>query len=125
MTACCHSRTPPGFQIAQVRLIFQLMGLSETHPLYLKPLIYVQWFKYPTRTNPDINMHITSRSLDVEGNRRGEVVELAQVARRIQLIPKFGTRIPADMNTDTIMEMDDYSYFVNSFFDKENYQAVY
>jgi hypothetical protein len=70
-------------------------------------------------------MHITSWSLNAEGNHCSEVMELAQVARCIQLLPKFSTRIPANMNTDMIMEMDDYSYFVNSFFDKENYQAVY
>jgi hypothetical protein len=112
-------------QIGQVRLIFQLIGLPEEHPLYLKPLVYVQWFKFPTCMNIDMNMHIMSQSLGADGLHRGEVVELRYVTQRIQLVPRFGACVSGQMTVNTSMEMDDCSYWVNSFFDKENYQAVY
>jgi hypothetical protein len=75
--------------------------------------------------NIDMNMHITSWSLGADGLCRGEVVELQYVTWCIQLVPRFGAHVSGQMTANTSMEMDDCSYWVNSFFDKENYQAVY
>ena len=101
------------------------LGLPESHPLHLKPLIYVQWFWFPTQINPDIEMYTISHSLDAKGKRRGEIVELALVSQRIQLVPKLGARVPANLTLNSSLEIDNYTYFLHSFLEKQNYQSIY
>ena len=70
-------------------------------------------------------MYTTSHSLDAEGKRQGEIVELALASQHIQLVPKLGARVPANLTLNSSLEMDNYTYFLNSFLDKQNYQSIY
>lgn len=63
--------------------------------------------------------------LDQDGKRHGEILELSNVARQIQLIPKYGARICSTITSDNSLEDDAGRYFINSFWDKEVFQAVW
>ena len=54
----------------------------------------------------------------------GDVIRLDAVARFIQLIPEFGKKKRTNWKSTNSMDVP-YSYFVNSFTDKEIFQAVY
>lgn len=60
-----------------------------------------------------------------EGNRPcGGIIELSSVARLIQLVPRFGAFVPADMTVHNSLELCKV-FYVNSFMDKEVYRTVY
>lgn len=54
----------------------------------------------------------------------GDVIELASVARQIQLIPKYGKTVDRRLTLDNSADIVP-SYYLNSFLDKQSYQAVY
>lgn len=72
-----------------------------------------------------INMYIAVRDLNEDATRRGEIININRITRRIELIPQFGGRVPSAVNSNTSLELDDLSYCVNSFTDKEIFQAVF
>jgi len=98
---------------------------QSSHPLYNKPLAYVQWFKEIVKVDTQINMYLTARSLDESGNRRGEVIELEAIKHRIQLVPCYGDSVPLDMDDNNSAEDDERYYMINSFHSKEIYQSVW
>ena len=95
------------------------------HPLYNKPLAYVQWFKEIVKVDAWINMYLMACSLDKDGNQRGEVIELEAIKCRIQLVPRYGDSIPHDMDDNNSAEDDERYYMINSFHSKEIYQSVW
>ena len=60
------------------------------------------------------------------GNRRplGVVVELTSIARAIHLIPHYGPTVHKRLNSKNSLDLC-RTFWVNSFLDKETYQAVY
>lgn len=75
-------------------------------------------------------MYKVKRSLSQgkEGSPLGDVVPLESISRFIQLIPEFGKRKQTIKNTawTPYNSMDiPTSFYVNSFADKEIYQAVW
>lgn len=129
-TQCHFSVTDhsPGYQVAQVRMIFQLVIPDSKHPLYGKPLAYVQWFSTPkSNAEQPSNMYLlerSTRSQNLGSGPYGDVIELSSIARGVQLIPKFGEKISPRLNSTTSMDIAKW-YWVNSFGDKEIYQAVW
>lgn len=74
---------------------------------------------------PNINMYTAVRDLNEDGSRRGEIIDINRIIRRVELIPQFGGRVLGHMNSNNSLELDDISYSVNSFTDKEVYQSVF
>lgn len=54
----------------------------------------------------------------------GGVIELDSVVRQIELVPKFGKDIDPDMNSNNVLDIGN-EYYINSFFDREVFKAVY
>lgn len=69
-------------------------------------------------------MYEVVRSLRGDQTRKGEIIELTEIWRPVQLIPKFGLMCPPEWTCDTAVE-EAKSFFVNCFLDKETYQSVY
>ena len=113
-----------GYQLGQVRLIFQASDVGVRTPFFERPLAYIQWFSKLRKKDPLTNMFIISRQLDGD-NRLGEVVDISRFTRRVELIPRFGIRAPDEIDCNSSMELDHLMYSLNSFLDKETYQAVY
>lgn len=111
--------------MAQIRVIFKILTSSPQDPLYNLPLAYVEWFSKPQDT-PEVSslMYTTSRMKYSDGTRRGDIIELSTVARPVQLVPKFGRLADRAFNMNNSMEIGE-RYLVNSFRDKESYQAIY
>jgi hypothetical protein len=109
--------------VAQVRAIFK-PHFPKHHALNGVPLAYVQWFSRPSQADKSTQMYVVKRAMDSKGMFKGDVIELASIARLIQLIPKFGPVASQELNIQNSMDIL-ISYYVNSFADKENYQIVY
>jgi hypothetical protein len=105
-------------------MIFRLWFDDPRNPLHLVPLLYVQWFSNPRRIEKDINMYLVDRILTRDDRPLGEVIRLNSVTRQIQLIPKFGKGIRSFINSTNSLDVCK-SFWVNSFMDKEVYQAVW
>ena len=69
-------------------------------------------------------MFLVERLLGRDNQPVGDVIELSAVARQIQLVPKFGSHIKSFINSSNSLHVCK-RFYVNSFMDKENYQAVW
>jgi hypothetical protein len=56
--------------------------------------------------------------------RLGGIIPLSSIRRLVQLIPVFGPRINPALTTENSMD-EGQSYYINSFMEKEIYQAVW
>jgi hypothetical protein len=55
-----------------------------------------------------------------------DIIALDSISRFVQLVPRFGKKALGEVRLDTYTSMDVCKYFyINSFADKEIYQAVY
>ena len=121
-----HSCFPLGYRVAQLRLIFQL-EVDQEHPLFNRPLAYVHLFTPISTMCPNSQLYKVSKEEHGRGrNRRplGVVVELASISRAIHLIPHYGPAVHKDLNSRNSLDLCQ-TFWVNSFLDKETYQAVY
>ena len=105
-------------------MIFRLWFEDPRESLHLQPLLYVERFSKPTRIEKDINMFLVERLLGRNNHPVGDVVELSAVVRQIQLVPKFGSHIKSSINSSNSLHICK-RFYVNSFMDKENYQAIW
>lgn len=98
---------------------------DTSNKLHRQSLAYVQWFsKFKHTTEDDINMYEVSRD-DTPGlPRSGEVIFVESILRFVQLIPKFGPNVNALLNSENSADIC-RDFYVNSFADKEIYQAVW
>lgn len=113
-----------GYRIAQIRTIFRLQ-VPLTHPLHDIPLAFVYWFSTPEpRAEPDIHMYQVNFLRNPDKHRQGSIIPLSHVHRLIQLIPVFGARANPLFSVHNSMDTAT-KYYVNSFMDKETYQAVW
>jgi hypothetical protein len=76
------------------------------------------------KENKDTMMFVARRSLEPNGTPIGSIIECSLIARAIQLVPRFGAVAAKELNATNSMDLCE-SYFLNSFADKEIYQAVY
>jgi hypothetical protein len=59
-------------------------------------------------------------------NPKGDIIALDSISRFVQLVPRFGKKVTGEARLDTYTSMDICKYFyINSFADKEIYQAIY
>lgn len=72
---------------------------------------------------PGLEMFVVRRRLRRDGRRLGDVVRLDDVRQVVQLIPKFGSKVPQNMTCDNSLELDG-EFFLNTFADKETFHAV-
>jgi hypothetical protein len=68
-------------------------------------------------------MFVVSR-LEEDGVRNGTIIPIASIARFIQLVPKFGSITAPELTAQNSMDIC-RDYYINSFADKEIYQAVW
>lgn len=105
-------------------MVFQV-HVPSTHPLHETPLAFVYWFSEPrSRAEPDINMYKVRYLRDPSGHRVGGIVPLHLIHRLIQLIPVFGAQIDPRLTEKNSMDIAG-EYYVNSFMEKEVFQAVW
>jgi hypothetical protein len=122
---------PPGYRVAQVRVIFRLLPkasaiLFPTHSPNVVPkhLAYVEWFSQFTR-NPDNNhgMYKITRSLK-DGEHLASVIPVHDIVRSVVLLPKFGPVAPREWSTSTVLE-ECTTFYVNPFTDRHSYLNLY
>ena len=121
-----HSHLLLGYRVAQLRLIFQL-EVDQKHPLYNRPLAYVHLFTLTSTACPNSKLYKVSKEECSRGGTRrplGAVVELTSIARAIHLIPHYGPAVHRCLNSNNSLDLCQ-TFWVNSFLDKETYQAVY
>jgi hypothetical protein len=88
-------------------------------------MAYVQWFSKPQAPEEVINMYRVQRSFR-DGKPDGDIILVDSISRFVQLIPRFGPTIGKKTLLTAQNSMDMCKdYYVNSFADKEIYQAVY
>lgn len=113
-----------GYRVAQARLFFCLT-VPEAHKLHNVPLVYIHWFSKPLpHAEKNILMYAVKRLHNEDGLPKAGIVELASVARFIQLVPRFTAKIAPEVTYHTSSDICKW-YLINSFTDKELYQAVY
>jgi hypothetical protein len=113
-----------GYRVGQVRLVFQ-PNLPILHPWHGTPLACVYWFsKVPVSPERNINMYKVRYLHDDENRRVCGIVPLSSICRLLQLVPIFGPRMNPQLNASNSMDVWS-SYYINSFMDKETYQAVW
>jgi hypothetical protein len=89
------------------------------------PLLLVYWFTRPLpQTEKDTKMYLLKRRHTADGRPLASVIEMGSVARLVQLIPRLGRKVHPDLTKDNIMDRCD-TFLLNSFTDKEIYQAVW
>ncbi len=114
-----------GYQIAQVRVVFELpnrvipevFSLLDTPPKYLA---YVEWFTpLPAIPDPKHGMYRVSR-LTENGHRSASIITVESIVRSIHLIPHFGPVMPREWNSFTVLELCN-TFYVNPFADVHSY----
>jgi hypothetical protein len=114
-----------GHRVVQVVLVLAVELSLKRHPMHDLPLMYVQWFERPRRSpEKGINMFKISKQLTTRNRRLGSVLTLSAARRFVQLIPDFGPNVGTEI-TATTSASTCLSYWLNSFADKEIYQAVW
>jgi hypothetical protein len=95
------------------------------HPLYQVPLAYVYWFSNPPRkAEPNINMYKLHYIRGDNNVRTGGIVLLSSITRLVQMVPAYGATVNPDFTVANSMDRWRH-YYLNSFMDKETYQAVW
>ncbi|KAH8986015.1 hypothetical protein EDB92DRAFT_1802201 [Lactarius akahatsu] len=118
-----------GYQIAQVRVVFQLpnKAIPEVFPsldtaVTAPPthLAYVEWFSpIPARPNANQLMYRVSRLMH-NGHRRASIIPVSSIISSIHLFPRFGHRIPPEWNTYSVLKLC-HTFYVNPFSDRDTY----
>lgn len=116
-----------GHLVGQVRCIFSgcsaIRGGSFVRDPKKDPLLaYVQWLNYDRYDN-DSQLQIVCRRKRASGRPFGDVVELETIVRPLQLTPVFGCTANPLFSPENVMDIGQL-YYLNSFWDKELYQAV-
>jgi hypothetical protein len=88
----------------------------------MKPFVYVQWFTIP-RLVPSLKMHLVKPLASSRKDSFG-IIELTSIARFIQLIPDFGSVDSSSLTANNSMNTST-QFLINSFADKEIFQAIW
>ncbi|KAH7097312.1 hypothetical protein BKA62DRAFT_586406, partial [Auriculariales sp. MPI-PUGE-AT-0066] len=118
-----------GIRVGQLRAIFSLPVVIE-HRVFGNdlpgPLVYVDWFTKPHHIPDRVNgMYSIEKAYRPDGQREYGIVELVDVRRACQLVPKFGTeQVDRSLKPNTILESFN-KFYLNQFQDKEAYRSIY
>lgn len=72
---------------------------------------------------PDIDMFIVDRHFRANKSRMGDIYRLSNVREFVELVPRFGARMPDGINCNNSLDLMN-SFYVNNFSDKENFHAI-
>ena len=99
--------------------------MNPTSRIHNKDLIYVQLFTQPAESvESGIKMYQVERQILEDGNAKGMLIDISSIVRFVQLVPNFGPNVCSTLTPHNVMEYCKY-FYINSFSDKESYQAVY
>ncbi|KLO05267.1 hypothetical protein SCHPADRAFT_839614 [Schizopora paradoxa] len=125
--------------VAQLRLIFRPFTQHKgRNAAAQRPILaYVEPLKPAPKTislqsdgsydhvpDDNIEMFRLVRDLNQDHSRRGLIIPLKDIWRPIDVIPKFGEACPEEWTSLNSVELAD-EFYVNSFADKQTFQAVY
>jgi hypothetical protein len=98
--------------------------VNSTSRIHNKDLLYVQLFTRPAESvESGIKMYRVKRQLLEDGSAKGMLIDISSIVRFVQLVPDFGSGISSRLTARNVMEYCKY-FYINSFSDKESYQAV-
>ncbi|KAH7090985.1 hypothetical protein BKA62DRAFT_626299 [Auriculariales sp. MPI-PUGE-AT-0066] len=118
-----------GTRVGQLRAIFKLPALHE-HQVFGDqlpgPLAFVDWFTKPHTAADHVNgMYSLEKAYRADGRRESSIIELVDVRRACQLVPKFGTgQVDRKLRSNTILEGYD-KFYLNQYLDKDAYRSMY
>jgi hypothetical protein len=110
-----------------MRLIFR----RAKAPKEERALAYVQWFTNPTDSQQDDASQLfkVDRKLNSEGQRIGEVIDMANIIQSCPLTPRYGKKaddLVSDVEVDGENCLDECNKFwVNCFHDQLAYQTLW
>ena len=116
----------PGFDLAQIRLIFHPIWNVNVFLVYAErfdPLPQPTYYGSTVRRycpDPVTGMYVMKRSLRSSGLRLGDVVPLSQARIPAPLIPRYGNRADPKLTAQNSLEFST-EFHLNHFFDKELY----
>ena len=110
--------------VAQLRVIFSPDNVHDGPTFFA----YIQPFRLaPTAkgtTDPGIHMYRVIRDLRRDRTRKGLIIQLSDIWRPVELIPRFGGKCNVEWNCDTAVEHAK-EFYLNCFADKPSYIEVY
>lgn len=86
-------------------------------------LCYVDYLKID-KVDPATEMHVVKRAKHPDGSPMGSIVPLHQLRAFVSLIPQLGNVADARLTKVTSMHYSN-SFFLNKYFDKDFYDALY
>jgi len=98
-------------------VVFSLPG-GEAHAPPER-LAYVEWFSEFTSPESNHGMHKLKRSMQ-DGARVASIVPVSSIRRSVHLFPKFDRVVPADWNSDNVLEKCS-TFYLNPFVDRNMY----
>ncbi|KAH7069397.1 hypothetical protein BKA62DRAFT_628937, partial [Auriculariales sp. MPI-PUGE-AT-0066] len=118
-----------GIRVGRLRAIF---AIPEAYQVALfgadtpGPLAFVEWFTPPPRRANNVNgMLEVVRLRTANGDPQREIVELADIRRSCQLVPKFGdASINRSVTPTTILDEYD-EFYLNNRLDKNMYNTLF
>jgi len=118
-----------GIRVARLRAIFAVPKRLEA-ALFARnvpgPLAVVEWFSAPAKRLNHVNgMFPVARSFGSDGKQQYGIIELADVRRGCQLIPKFGrSNVAHNLTPHSVLDGYD-EFYLNNRADKDSYQSIY
>lgn len=124
-------RIPPGYRVAQVRVVFKIPSKSIQHLFQdvnaardvAKHLAYVEWFTpFQARRDPNHLMYRVSRSVR-NGRRLASIVPVESFQRSVHLLPRFGNTAPREWSSFSVLEQCN-TFYVNPFSDRDMFLTI-
>lgn len=118
-----------GMRIGQVRVVFSLPvrileGLFPNNTHAPKHFAYIEWFsRFTPSPEPDTKMYRVRRALK-DGFPIASVVPVGLIQRSVHLFPKWGSSVPAEWSSDTVLNQSP-SFLLNSFKERHTYFNVF
>lgn len=72
---------------------------------------------------PITDMFVVNRHFRSNGKRMGDILKLTDIREFVELVPKFGKKMPPGINSDNSLEVMK-SFYVNHFSGKETFHAI-
>ena len=125
----------PGYQVAQVRVIFTLppgansLFATADHPRP-KYFAYVQWFTPFRGPETNANMYDSNARLYKvkrvvrDGDRLASIVPLRSIRRSVYLFPSFGAAVPAEWTSGNVLDSCS-TFYVDPFSDRHAYHTIH